>query len=145
MWSDHSKQLPDQVIRIRLNIEKYRHFFVADIFSNATMNTSTRTFTSRFKMDSKCANQHWNWIREAYYFGTHPADWVHGFVFWAWGMIWTRGFRRLCAYCEEKKRKIVFKFCQGTCPWMAFAWKIFGIFLDFFKGGLWGKPFTGNI
>ena len=41
----------------------------------------------------------------------------------------------LFAYCEKLIWKIFFKFNQVTCPWMAFAWNIFGIFLIFFRGG----------
>ena len=40
--------------------------------------------------------------------------------------------------------KFFFKISQDTCPWMAFAW-IFSRFSLFFKGGLWGKSFIGNI
>ena len=35
--------------------------------------------------------------------------------------------------------KIFFKFKQGTCPWMAFAWNFFGIFMIFLGG------FVGQI
>ena len=56
-----------------------------------------------------------------------------------------KGVPTLFAYCEKLIWKIFFKFKQGTCPWMAFAWNFFGIFMIFFQGGLWGKSFIGNI
>ena len=55
-WSDYRKYPPGQVIRIRLKIEQNCHLFL-DIFSSAIMNDSSMTFTSRLKMDAKCANQ----------------------------------------------------------------------------------------
>ena len=76
------------------------HLFL-DIFSSAIMNDLTMTFTSRLKMDAKCAKQHW--ITVANYFGTPLTDWVHGYLCFepgAW--IWTKGFRCLSAYCENK-------------------------------------------
>ena len=53
-------------------------------------------------------------------------------VFWAWRMDLNKGVPRLFAYCEKLIWKIFFYFKQGTCPWMAFAWNFFGIFLIFF-------------
>ena len=41
----------------------------------------------------------------------------------------------LFAYCEKLIWKFFFKFKQGTCPWMAFAWNFFRDFYDFFLGG----------
>ena len=55
-------------------------------------------------------------------------------VFWAWRMDLNKGVPTLFAYCEKLIWKIFFKFKQGTCPWMAFAWNFFGIFLIFFRG-----------
>ena len=45
-----------------------------------------------------------------------------------------KGVPTLFAYCEKLIWKMFFKFKQGTCPWMAFAWNFFGIFLIFFRG-----------
>ena len=59
------------------------------------MNDLFMTFISRLKVDAKCVYQQWNWITVANYFGTPPADWVHGYLYFepgAW--IWTKGFRR---------------------------------------------------
>ena len=55
-WSDYRKYLPGQVTRNRLKIEKNCRLFW-NIFSSAIMNDLTMTFTSRLKMDAKCANQ----------------------------------------------------------------------------------------
>ena len=64
-------------------------------FSSAIMNDLTMTFISRLKMDAKSVYQQWHWVDVANYFGTPPADWVHGYLCFepgAW--IWTKGFRR---------------------------------------------------
>ena len=53
-------------------------------------------------------------------------------VFWAWRMDLNKGVPRLFAYCEKPIWKCFFKFNQGTCPWMAFAWNFFRIFLTTF-------------
>ena len=45
-----------QVIRIRQKIEENCRSFL-DIFSSAIMNDLTMTFTSRLRVDAKCANQ----------------------------------------------------------------------------------------
>ena len=42
----------------------------------------------------------------------------------------------LFAYCEKLIWKIFLKFKQGTCPWMAFAWNFFGIFMIFLGGSV---------
>ena len=81
--SDYRKSFLGQFIRICLKIEQNCRLFL-DIFSSAIMNELTMTFTSRLKMDAKCANQQWNWIRGANYFGTPLASWAHGYVFWTW-------------------------------------------------------------
>ena len=60
-------------------------------------------------------------------------------VFWAWRTELNKGVPRLFAYCEKLIWKFFFKFKQGTCPWMAFAWIFFGIFLIFFLGGSVGQ------
>ena len=60
-------------------------------------------------------------------------------VFWAWRMDLNKGVPTLFAYCEKLIRKIFFKFKQGTCPWMAFAWNFFGILKIFFLGGSVGQ------
>ena len=46
-----------------------------------------------------------------------------------------KGVPTLFAYCEKLIWKIFFKFKHGTCPWMAFARKFFGIFMIYFLGG----------
>ena len=47
-----------------------------------------------------------------------------------------KGVPTLFAYCEKLIWKIFFKFKQGTCPWMAFAWNFFGIFMIFLGGSV---------
>ena len=49
------------------------------------------------------------------------------------------------AYCEKLIWKIFFKFKQGTCPWMAFAWNFFGIFLLFLGGSVGQIIYTEYI
>ena len=49
-------------------------------------------------------------------------------VFWAWRMDLNKGVPTLFADCGKLIRNFFFKFNQGTCPWMAFAWNCFGIF-----------------
>ena len=76
-----------------------------------------------------------NWIRVSNKSGIPPADWVYGSLCFepgAW--IWTKGFRRLSAFCEKIIWNVFFKFSHGTCPWMAFAWNFSGFFLDIFLG-----------
>ena len=73
----------------------------------------------------------------ANYFGTPPADWVYGYLCFepgAW--MWTKGFRRYLHIVKKIIWKFFFKFKQGTCPWMAFAWKFFGIFRNFLRGSV---------
>ena len=55
-------------------------------------------------------------------------------VFWAWRMDLNIGVPTLFAYCEKLIWKFFFKFNQDTCPWMAFAWNFFGIFMIFLRG-----------
>ena len=73
----------------------------------------------------------------ANYFGTTPADWVHGYLCFepgAW--IWTKGSDIICILWKLILI-FVFKFNQGMCPWMAFAWIFFlGIFLIFWGGSV---------
>ena len=57
-------------------------------------------------------------------------------VFWAWRMDLKKGVPTLFAYCEKLIWKMFFKFNQGTCPWMAFAWIFVGIFLIFLRGSV---------
>ena len=47
-----------------------------------------------------------------------------------------KGVPTLFVYCEKLIWKIFFKFKQGTCPWMAFAWNFFGIFMIFLGGSV---------
>ena len=78
--SDYRKSLPGQFIRIRLKIEQNCRLFL-DIFVSAIINDLFMTFPSRLKVDAKCVYQQWNWITVANYFGTPPADWVHGYLY----------------------------------------------------------------
>ena len=96
-------------------------------------------FPFRLKADAKCVYRQSNWITVANYFGTHPADWVHEYLYFepgAW--IWTKRFRRYLHIVKNWSGIFFFKFNQGTCPWMAFAWNFFGIFLIKKKKNLWG-------
>ena len=119
--SDYRKSLPGDFIRFRLKIEQNCRLFL-DIFCCAILNDLFMTFTSRLKVDAKCVYQQWTLITVANYFGTPPADWVHGYLSFepgAW--IWKKGVPTLFAYSENLIWKFFFKFKQGTCPWMAFA------------------------
>ena len=131
--SDYRKYFPGQVIRIRLKIEKNSRSFLY-IFNSAVMNDLTMTFTSRFKMDAKCANQQCNRIRVADNFWTPPADWVHGYLYFepgAW--IWTKRFRRYLHIVKKLSRNFSLNSARvRTCPLMALAWMFFGIFPNFF-------------
>ena len=62
------------------------------------------------------------------------SEWVS--VFWAWRMDLNKGVPTLFAYCENWSGKIFFKFNQGTCPWVAFVWNFFRIFLIFLRGSV---------
>ena len=53
-------------------------------------------------------------------------------VIWACRMDLIKGVPTLFTYCEKLIWKIFFKFKQGTCPWMAFAWIFFPDSSDFF-------------
>ena len=98
------------------------------LFSSAIMNDLFVTFKTKLKMDVKCVYQQWNWITAANYFGTPPANWVHGYLYFEPGArISTKGFRRYLQIVEKWSGFFFFKFNQGTCPWMAFAWNFFGI------------------
>ena len=134
--SDYRKSLPGQFIRICLKLEQNCRLFL-DIFNGVIMNDLFMTFTSRLKVDAKCVYQQWNWITVVNYFGTPPADWMHGYLYFepgAW--IWTKGFRRYLLIVKKLIWKIFFKFKQGTCPSMAFAWNFFGIFMIFLGGSV---------
>ena len=47
-----------------------------------------------------------------------------------------KGVSTLFAYCEKLIKKFFFKFNQGTCPWVAFAWNFVRIFQIFLKGSV---------
>ena len=126
--SDYRKYLPGQFIRIRLKIEQNCHLFL-DIFSSAIMNDLFTTFTSRLKVDAKCVYQQWNWITVANYFGTPPADWVHGYLYFkpgAW--IWTKGFRRYLHIVKNWSRI----FSLNSSRARALGWPLLGNFSGFF-------------
>ena len=137
--SDYRKSLPDDFTKICLKIEQNCRLFL-DLFSSAIMNDFFMTFTSRLKGDAKCVYQQWNWITVANCFGTPPAGWVHGYLHFepgAW--ICTKGFRRYLHIVTKLTWKFFFKFNQGTCPSMAFAWNFSGFFW-FLK-----KNFRGSV
>ena len=130
MWRDYRKYLPGQVIRIRQKIKKKGRLFL-NIFSSAIMNDLTMTFTSRLKMDAKYANQQWNRIRAANYFGTPPDDWVQGYLCFepgAW--IWTKVFRRYLRIV--KKSSEFFSLNSARVRVRAFGWPFLGILSGFF-------------
>ena len=130
MSSDYGKYLPGQFL---LKIEQNCRSFL-DIFSNAIMNGFSMTFTSRLKVDAKCFHQQWNWITVANYFGTRPADWVHGYLYFepgAW--IWAKEFRR---YLHIMKN-LSGKFSLNITRVGALGWPLLGIFFRIKKEN-WG-------
>ena len=146
-WSDFRKYLLGQFMRICLKIEQNCCLFF-DIFSSGIMNLSM-IFTSRLKVDAKCVYQQWNWITEANCFGTPPADWVHGYLYFepgAW--IWTKGFRCYLLIVKNWSGNFSLnsiRVCALRWPLPGFFWWFFFFFFFFFEGGLWGKSFIGNI
>ena len=142
--SDYRKSLPGQFIRIRLKIERNCRLF-GDIFSNAMMNDLFMTFTSRLKLDAKCVYQQWNCITVANYFGTPPADWVHGYLYFepgAWS--WKKGFRHYLRIVKNWSGN----FSLNSTRVRVLELPLLGIFPGFFwffEGGLWGKSFIGNM
>ena len=50
-----------------------------------------------------------------------------------------KGVPTLFAYCEKLIWTIFFKFNQGTCPWMAFAWIFFFVIFLIFLGVCGGQ------
>ena len=110
-----------------------------DIFSSTIMNDLFMIFTSRLKVDAKCVYQQSNWMTVANYFGTTPAAECMGICILslAHGSE-QRGSDVICV--KNWSGKFFFKFNQGICPWMAFAWIFFWIFLV-----VLGKSFIGNI
>ena len=136
LWSDYRKSLPGQFISIHLKIEQNCRL-CWDIFSSAIMSDLFMTLTSRLKVDVKHVYQQWNWITVVNYFRTPPANWVHGYLYFEPGASdLNKGVPTLFAYCEKLNWNFFFKFNQGTCPWMAFAWNFFffWIFLIFLRG-----------
>ena len=133
-WSDYRKFLPGQFIRIRLKIEQNCRLFL-DIFSGAIMNDLFMIFTFRLKVDVKCVYQQWNWITVVNYFGTPPADWVHGYLYFepgAW--IWTKGFQRYLHIVKNWSGNFPSNSARVRALKMAFAWNFFRIFLIFLGG-----------
>ena len=128
--SDYRKSLPCDFIRIRLKIEQNCRLFL-DIFVSAIMNDLFMAFTSRLKVDAKCVYQQWNWIIVANYFGTPPADWVHGYLHFEPGeWIWTKGFRRYLHIVKNWSGK----FSLNSSRVRALGWPLdfFRDFSDFF-------------
>ena len=134
LWSDYRKSLPDDFIRIRLKIEQNCRLF-SDIFNSAIMNDLFMTFISRLKVDAKCVYQQWNRITVANYFGTPPADWVHGYLYFepgAW--IWKKkGFRRYFHIVKNWSWNI----SLNSTRVRALGWPLLGIFSGFFRF-FWG-------
>ena len=133
-WSDYRKSLPGQFVRIRLKIEQNCRLFW-DIFVSAIMNDLFMAFTSRLKVDAKCVYQQWNWITVANYFGTPPADWVHGYLYFepgAW--IWTKGFRRYLHIVKNWSGKFSFNSTRVRSLGWPLPGIFFGIFKNFFMG-----------
>ena len=127
--------------RIRLKIEQNCRLFW-DILSSAVMNDLFMTFTIQAqggcqmcllaaKLDD---SGELLWITPSWL-----SAWVS--VFWARRMDLKKGVPTLFAYCEKLIWKFFFKFKQGTCPWMAFAWNFFRIFLIFSRGVCGAKSF----
>ena len=58
----------------------------------------------------------------------------------AW--IETKGYRR---YLDIVKKKMSGHFSLNSARVRVLGWHFFGIFLLFFKGGLWSKSFIENI
>ena len=108
-----------------------------DILSSAIMNDLSMTFTSRLKMDAKCVisseiGSQWRTI-----FGHLQLIECMGIRILSLAHVPERRVPTLFAYCEKQIWKIFFKFNQGTCPWMAFAWIFFSRdFSNFFEGDL---------
>ena len=93
------------------------------------MNDLFMTFISRLKVDAKCVYQQWNWITVVNYFGTPPADWVHGYLYFepgAW--LWTKGFRRYLHIVKNWSGK----FPLNSPRVRALGWPLLGIFSRFF-------------
>ena len=127
LWLNYRKSLSGQLVRIRLKIEQ-KMSLVLDIFSSAIINDLFMTFTSRLKVDAKSVYQQWNWITVAIYFGTPPADWVHGYLYFepgAW--IWTKGFRRYLHIVKNWSAN----FSLNSTRVRAIGWPLLGIFLGF--------------
>ena len=145
--SDYRKYLPRQFIRIRLKLEQNCRLFL-DIFSSSTINDLSMTFKSRLKVDAKCVYQQWNWITVANYFGTPPADWVHGYMFWAWRMDLNKEVPTYLLIVKNWSGNFSLnsiRVCALRWPLPGFFWWFFFFFFFFFEGGLWGKSFIGNI
>ena len=73
-------------------------------------------------------------------------SWLSAWVslVWAWRINLNKGVPTLFAYCEKLIWENFFEFNQGTCPWMAFAWIFFGIFLMIFMRGVcWANYLKG--
>ena len=126
--SDYRKSLPGDFIRIRLKIEQNYRLYL-DIFFSAIINDLFITFISRLKVDAKCVYQQWNWITVANYFGTPPADWVHGYLYFepgAW--MWTKGFRRYLHIVKNWSGN----FSLNSSRVRALGWPLLGNFSGFF-------------
>ena len=87
------------------------------------------TLTSRLKVDAKRVYQQSNWITVADYFGTPPADWVHGYLYFepgAW--IWIKGFRRYSHIVKNLPGNV----SLDSTRVRALGWPLLGIFSGFF-------------
>ena len=129
-WSDYGKSLPGEFIS-RLKIEQNCRLFL-DIFSSAIMNDSFMTLTPRLKVDVKCVSQQWNWITVTNYFGTPPANWVHGYQYFEHGTwVWTKGFRRYLHIAKDRSRNFPLNSTRVRALGWSLLW-IFSGFLNFF-------------
>ena len=98
-------------------------------FSSAIINDLSMTFPSRLKVDTKCVYQRSKWITAANYFGTLPADRVHGYLYFesdAW--IWTNGFRRYLHIVKNRSGN----FSLNSTRVRALGWPLLGFFSGFF-------------
>ena len=70
------------------------------------------------------------------HFGTPPADWVHGYLYFEPGVwIWTKGFRRHLHIVKNWSGN----FSLNSPRLRAFGWPLLGNFSGFFWGGSVGQ------
>ena len=133
-WSDYRKSFLGNFIRICLKIEQNYGLFL-DIFFQRDNEWFVHDFYIQAQGGSQMCLSAAKLVHSGELFWDTPS-WLSAWVsvFSAWRMDLNKGVPTLFAYCEKLIWKIFFKFKQGTCPWMAFAWNFFRIFLIFFRG-----------